>query len=94
MVSEVVVGVLCAWTPLTVVSVQGMKHVFKERPLVLPASLCADNYSQLPEEAAGISETSCTQVQKESFLCDQEKIGAHGLDYDILLNKKSLTDSI
>lgn len=79
MISEIVVGVLCSWIPLTVVSVRGMRCVVKEWPLVLPVSLCAYDYSQLPAEAAaiaGISETSFSQGQKVAFLYDQEELGA------------------
>lgn len=87
MISEIVEGVLCSWIPLIVVSVRGMRHAFKEWPLVLPVSLCTYNYSQLPVEAAamaGFSETSFPQVQRVSFLCDQEKFRAYGSDYEFL----------
>ena len=73
MVSEIVVGVLSSWIPLTVVSVQGMRHSFKELPLVLPVSSCIYTYSQLPVETAamaGFSETSSPQLQKVFSLCD------------------------
>lgn len=35
MISEIVVGELSSWIPLSVVSVRGMRHVFKEWPLGL-----------------------------------------------------------
>lgn len=96
-ISETVVGVLSSSMPLTVASVWGMRHVVKEWPLALPLSLCAYNYSQLSVEAAamaGFSENSFPQVQKVSFLCDQEKLRAYGSDYEILFLKKLLTESV